>query len=158
MNTICIKVLCTEQNKNKKARVLTFRFGYFCFGQFSPLLFKTHFLPFNALSSKGEAMGTAAPLIITVYPRNDGVLSRRLVVAIRVPSTYQQSPPNPTDSAVKIEERPGMTVYALYVFLNIQVGKESIVPSFYLFIYSFKFTGSLEASRVRPSTERRPCV
>lgn len=61
----------------------------------------------------GEAMGTAAPIIITVYPRNDGVLSRRLMVAIRIPSTYQQSPPTPTDSAIRIEDRPGMTVYAL---------------------------------------------
>lgn len=58
-------------------------------------------------------MGTAAPIIVTVYPRNDGVLSRRLVVAIRIPSSYQPSPPTPTDSAVKIEERPGMTVYTL---------------------------------------------
>lgn len=61
----------------------------------------------------GEAMGTAAPIIITVYPRNDGVLSRRLTVAIRVPSAYQQSPPAPTDGAIRVEERPGMTVYAL---------------------------------------------
>lgn len=58
-------------------------------------------------------MGTAAPIIITVYPRNDGVLSRRLMVAIRIPSIYQQSPPTPTDSTIRIEERPGMTVYAL---------------------------------------------
>lgn len=58
-------------------------------------------------------MGTAAPIIITVYPRNDGVLSRRLVVGIKIPSVYQPSPPNPTDSAIRIEERPGMTVYAL---------------------------------------------
>ncbi|XP_018523166.1 heme-binding protein 1 [Lates calcarifer] len=64
-------------------------------------------------NEQGEAMGTAAPIIITVYPRNDGVLSRRLVVGIRIPTIYQQSPPTPTDSAVRIEERPGMTVYAL---------------------------------------------
>lgn len=61
----------------------------------------------------GEAMGTAAPTIITVYPRNDGVLSRRLVVAIRIPTVYQQSPPTPTDSSIRVEERPGMTVYTL---------------------------------------------
>lgn len=66
-----------------------------------------------ASSTKGEAMGTAAPIIITVYPRNDGVLSRRLMVGIRIPTNYQQSPPTPTDSAIRIEERPGMTVYAL---------------------------------------------
>ncbi|CAB1449899.1 unnamed protein product [Pleuronectes platessa] len=64
-------------------------------------------------NEQGEAMGTAAPLIITVYPRNDGVLSRRLVVGIRVPTAYQQSPPTPSDSAIRIEERPGMTVYTL---------------------------------------------
>uniref|UniRef100_A0A3Q2XIR6 Heme-binding protein 1 n=1 Tax=Hippocampus comes TaxID=109280 RepID=A0A3Q2XIR6_HIPCM len=65
------------------------------------------------LFQQGEAMGTAAPTIITVYPRNDGVLSRRLVVAIRIPTVYQQSPPTPTDSTIRVEERPGMTVYTL---------------------------------------------
>ncbi|XP_037113577.1 heme-binding protein 1-like [Syngnathus acus] len=64
-------------------------------------------------NEQGEAMGTAAPTIITVYPRNDGVLSRRLVVAIRIPTVYQQCPPTPTDTTVKVEERPGMTVYTL---------------------------------------------
>lgn len=60
-------------------------------------------------------MGIAFPIIITVYPRNDGVFSRRLAVGIRIPNAYQQDPPAPTDGAVKIEDRPGMTVYALYV-------------------------------------------
>ncbi|KAL6103357.1 hebp1 [Pungitius sinensis] len=64
-------------------------------------------------NEQGEAMGTAAPIIITVYPRNDGVLSRRLVVAIRIPSGYQMMPPAPSDSGIKIEERSGMTVYTL---------------------------------------------
>ncbi|XP_061567667.1 heme-binding protein 1-like [Cololabis saira] len=64
-------------------------------------------------NEQGEAMGMAFPIIITVYPRNDGVLSRRLAAGIRIPSTYQQSPPTPGDSAIMIEERPGMTVYAL---------------------------------------------
>uniref|UniRef100_A0A8C3APK9 Heme-binding protein 1 n=1 Tax=Cyclopterus lumpus TaxID=8103 RepID=A0A8C3APK9_CYCLU len=64
-------------------------------------------------NDQGVGMGTAAPIIVTVYPRNDGVLSRRLVVAIRIPSSYQLSPPTPTDSAIGIEERPGMTVYTL---------------------------------------------
>ncbi|TDH02589.1 hypothetical protein EPR50_G00154230 [Perca flavescens] len=64
-------------------------------------------------NEEGEAMGTTAPIIITVYPRNDGVLSRRLVVAIRIPTSYQQNPPTPTDGAVKVEERHGMTVYSL---------------------------------------------
>uniref|UniRef100_A0A8C6SEM7 Heme-binding protein 1 n=1 Tax=Neogobius melanostomus TaxID=47308 RepID=A0A8C6SEM7_9GOBI len=59
------------------------------------------------------AMGTATPIIITVYPRNDGVLSRRLVAGIRIPTMYQQAPPPPTDTSIRIEERPGMTVYAL---------------------------------------------
>lgn len=64
-------------------------------------------------------MGTAAPIIMTVYPRNDGVFSRRLVVAIRIPTSYQQEAPTPTDSAIRIEERPGMTVYALYVSFKV---------------------------------------
>uniref|UniRef100_A0A4W6DMJ1 Heme-binding protein 1 n=1 Tax=Lates calcarifer TaxID=8187 RepID=A0A4W6DMJ1_LATCA len=66
-------------------------------------------------NEQGKLIRITAPIIITVYPRNDGVLSRRLVVGIRIPTIYQQSPPTPTDSAVRIEERPGMTVYALYV-------------------------------------------
>ncbi|MED6286499.1 hypothetical protein CHARACLAT_006701, partial [Characodon lateralis] len=64
-------------------------------------------------NEQGEAMGIAFPIIITVYPRNDGVFSRRLVVGIQIPIAYQQDPPAPTDSAIRIEERPGMTVYAL---------------------------------------------
>ncbi|XP_029014632.1 heme-binding protein 1-like [Betta splendens] len=64
-------------------------------------------------NEQGESMGTAAPIIITVFPRNDGVLSRRLMVAIKIPSVYQQCPPNPSDATIQIEERPGMTVYAL---------------------------------------------
>ncbi|XP_038129719.1 heme-binding protein 1-like [Cyprinodon tularosa] len=64
-------------------------------------------------NEQGEAMGIAFPIIITVYPRNDGVFSRRLVVGIRIPNAYQREPPVPTDSAIKVEERPGMTVYAL---------------------------------------------
>ncbi|MEQ2272235.1 hypothetical protein XENORESO_017133, partial [Xenotaenia resolanae] len=66
-------------------------------------------------NEQGEAMGIAFPIIITVYPRNDGIFSRRLVVGIQIPIAYQQDPPAPTDSAIRIEERPGMTVYALYV-------------------------------------------
>uniref|UniRef100_A0A3B3YUQ1 Heme-binding protein 1 n=1 Tax=Poecilia mexicana TaxID=48701 RepID=A0A3B3YUQ1_9TELE len=62
-----------------------------------------------------QAMGIAFPIIITVYPRNDGVFSRRLAVGIRIPNAYQQDPPAPTDSTIRVEERPGMTVYALYV-------------------------------------------
>lgn len=64
-------------------------------------------------------MGTATPVIITVYPRNDGVLSRRLVAGIRIPTMYQQAPPPPSDTSIRIEERPGMTVYALYVVFNV---------------------------------------
>ena len=58
-------------------------------------------------------MGTAAPITITVFPRDDGVISRRLVVGIRIPMAHQRSPPTPSDGAIRIEERPGMTVYAL---------------------------------------------
>ncbi|KAI9527032.1 hypothetical protein NQZ68_034017 [Dissostichus eleginoides] len=67
-------------------------------------------------NEQAVAMGTAAPIIVTVYPRNDGVLSRRLVVAIRIPNSYQQEPPTPSDTAITVEERPGMTVYALRQF------------------------------------------
>ncbi|PWA15510.1 hypothetical protein CCH79_00014760, partial [Gambusia affinis] len=64
-------------------------------------------------NEQGEAMGIAFPIVITVYPRNDGVFSRRLTVGIRIPNAYQQDPPAPTDSAIVVEERPGMTVYTL---------------------------------------------
>ncbi|XP_030649916.1 heme-binding protein 1-like [Chanos chanos] len=64
-------------------------------------------------NDQGEAMGTTTPIIITVFPRDDGAMTRRLVAAIRIPTRYQGSPPAPTDSAIKIEDRPGMTVYAL---------------------------------------------
>ncbi|KAJ4920677.1 hypothetical protein JOQ06_016390 [Pogonophryne albipinna] len=67
-------------------------------------------------NEQAVAMGTASPIIVTVYPRNDGVLSRRLVVAIRIPTSYQQEPPTPSDTAITMEERPGMTVYALRQF------------------------------------------
>ncbi|XP_067089614.1 heme-binding protein 1-like [Osmerus mordax] len=64
-------------------------------------------------NEEGEAMGTAPPIIITVYPRDDGVMSRRLVVALKIPTQYQTSPPAPVDSAIRITEQQGMTVYAL---------------------------------------------
>ncbi|KAK5885400.1 hypothetical protein CesoFtcFv8_019109 [Champsocephalus esox] len=67
-------------------------------------------------NEQAVAMGTAAPIIVTVYPRNDGVLSRRLVVAIRIPTSYQQEAPTPSDTAITVEDRPGMTVYALRQF------------------------------------------
>ncbi|XP_033945522.1 heme-binding protein 1-like [Pseudochaenichthys georgianus] len=67
-------------------------------------------------NEQAVAMGTAAPIIVTVYPRNDGVLSRRLVVAIRIPTSYQLEPPTPSDTAITVEDRPGMTVYALRQF------------------------------------------
>ncbi|KAL3054240.1 hypothetical protein OYC64_006546 [Pagothenia borchgrevinki] len=67
-------------------------------------------------NEQAVAMGTAAPIIITVYPRNDGVLSRRLVVAIRIPTSYQQEPPTPSDTTITVEDRSGMTVYALRQF------------------------------------------
>lgn len=105
-------------------------------------------------------MGTAAPIIMTVYPRNDGVFSRRLVVAIRIPTSYQQEPPTPTDSAIRIEERPGMTVYALYVSFKVVL---LLLLLFDVCIQQvlwnlFQFAGSLEASQGRASTEQRPCV
>ncbi|CAL8302067.1 unnamed protein product [Merluccius merluccius] len=64
-------------------------------------------------NDQGVAMGTASPIATTVFPRDDGVMSRRLVVGLRIPVAHQRSPPTPSDSAIRIEERPGMTVYAL---------------------------------------------
>ncbi|KAJ7992639.1 hypothetical protein DPEC_G00280760 [Dallia pectoralis] len=64
-------------------------------------------------NEQGEAMGTTSPVIITVYPRDDGVMSRRLVVSLRIPTHYQICAPVPNDGAIKIEDRPGMTVYTL---------------------------------------------
>ncbi|XP_028843095.1 heme-binding protein 1-like [Denticeps clupeoides] len=64
-------------------------------------------------NDQGEAMGTPAPITITVFPRDDGVMSRRLIAAFRIPTRYQETPPAPTDSSIRIEDRPGMTVYAL---------------------------------------------
>ncbi|KAL4658022.1 heme-binding protein 1-like [Arapaima gigas] len=61
----------------------------------------------------GEAMGMTMPITITVFPKDDGGLLRRFVVGLRLPSRYQESPPAPTDTGIKIEDRPGMTVYAL---------------------------------------------
>lgn len=58
-------------------------------------------------------MGNTMPIIMTVFPRDDGAMLRRLVVAVRIPSRYQVCPPTPTDSTIKIEDRPGMTVYSL---------------------------------------------
>lgn len=58
-------------------------------------------------------MNTPVPVIFTVFPRDDGSLNRRLVAALRIPSSFQISPPTPTDSSIRIEDRPGMTVYVL---------------------------------------------
>uniref|UniRef100_A0A8C1VIS8 Heme-binding protein 1 n=1 Tax=Cyprinus carpio TaxID=7962 RepID=A0A8C1VIS8_CYPCA len=60
-------------------------------------------------------MNTPVPIIFTVFPRDDGSLNRRLVAALRIPLAFQIAPPTPTDSSIRIEERPGMTVYVLYV-------------------------------------------
>ncbi|XP_008328543.1 heme-binding protein 1 [Cynoglossus semilaevis] len=83
------------------------------FDQVSGELVRKLLMYIGGSNRQGESMGTATPIIITVYPRNDGVLSRRLVVGIRIPTMYQQEPPTPIDSSIRIEERPGMTVYAL---------------------------------------------
>ncbi|XP_026095684.1 heme-binding protein 1-like [Carassius auratus] len=66
-------------------------------------------------NEQGEVMNTPVPIIFTVFPRDDGSLNRRLVAALRIPSSFQIAPPNPTDSSIRIEDRPGMTVYILYV-------------------------------------------
>ncbi|KAL4647885.1 heme-binding protein 1-like [Arapaima gigas] len=64
-------------------------------------------------NDKGEGMGMTAPICITVFPRDDGSLSDRIVTGLRIPERYQGNPPTPTDSAIQFEERPAMTVYAL---------------------------------------------
>ncbi|XP_007236213.3 heme-binding protein 1 [Astyanax mexicanus] len=64
-------------------------------------------------NEEGEAMGTSFPIVITVYPRDDGVMTRRLVAAMRIPNSYRTETPTPTDNGIRIEERPGMTVYTL---------------------------------------------
>ncbi|XP_066530005.1 heme-binding protein 1-like [Hoplias malabaricus] len=64
-------------------------------------------------NEQGEAMGTIMPIVITVFPRDDGVMTRRLVAGMQIPHSYRNEPPSPTDSGIRIEERPGMTVYAL---------------------------------------------
>ena len=61
----------------------------------------------------GVGMGVTVPVAITVFTKDDGAMSRRFVIGLRIPSRYQDKPPAPIDSSVKIEERPGMTVYAL---------------------------------------------
>ncbi|CAG01661.1 unnamed protein product [Tetraodon nigroviridis] len=58
------------------------------FDQISGELVRKLLMYIGGSNEQGEAMGTATPI-------------------------YQQSPPTPSDTAVKIEERPGMTVYAL---------------------------------------------
>ncbi|KAJ8254307.1 hypothetical protein COCON_G00209190 [Conger conger] len=64
-------------------------------------------------NDRGVGMGVTVPVAITVFTRDDGAMSRRFVIGLRIPSRYQDNPPAPTDSSVKIEDRPGMTVYAL---------------------------------------------
>lgn len=83
------------------------------FDQVSGELVRKLLMYIGGSNEPAEAMGTATPVIITVYPRNDGVLSRRLVAGIRIPTSYQVAPPPPSDTSIRIEERPGMTVYAL---------------------------------------------
>ncbi|CAL8265547.1 unnamed protein product [Boreogadus saida] len=83
------------------------------FDQVTAELVRKLLMYIGGTNDQAEAMGTAAPITITVFPRDDGVMSRRLVVGIRIPMAYQRSPPAPSDSAIRIEERPGMTVYAL---------------------------------------------
>ncbi|XP_036421595.1 heme-binding protein 1-like [Colossoma macropomum] len=64
-------------------------------------------------NEQGEAMGTTIPIVITVFPRDDGVMTRRLVAGMQIPNSYRNEPPTPTDSGIRIEDRPGMTVYTL---------------------------------------------
>ncbi|XP_012681382.1 heme-binding protein 1 [Clupea harengus] len=83
------------------------------FDQVSGELVRRLLMYFGGSNEQGEAMGNTTPIVITVFPRDDGAMMRRLVVAVRIPSRYQVCPPDPTDSTIKIEDRPGMTVYSL---------------------------------------------
>ncbi|KAL2100988.1 hypothetical protein ACEWY4_002749 [Coilia grayii] len=83
------------------------------FDQVSGELVRKLLMYIGGSNEQEEAMGNTAPILITVFPRDDGAMMRRVVVAIRVPQRYQICPPTPTDSMIKIEDRPGMTVYSL---------------------------------------------
>ncbi|XP_058876273.1 heme-binding protein 1-like [Acipenser ruthenus] len=63
-------------------------------------------------NDKGIGMGMTAPVSITAFPKEDGSLSGKLNVGIRIPTKFQSDPPSPTDETVKIEQRSGMTVYS----------------------------------------------
>ncbi|MGH0160197.1 UNVERIFIED_CONTAM: hypothetical protein FKN15_038777 [Acipenser sinensis] len=64
-------------------------------------------------NDKGIGMGMTAPVSITAFPKEDGSLSGKLNVGIRIPTKFQSDPPSPTDETVKIEQRSGMTVYSM---------------------------------------------
>ncbi|XP_051571672.1 heme-binding protein 1-like [Myxocyprinus asiaticus] len=83
------------------------------FNQVSGELMRKLLMYMSGSNEQGEVMNTPIPVIFTVFPRDDGTLNRRLVAALRIPMGFQISAPTPSDSTIKIEERPGITVYAL---------------------------------------------
>ncbi|MBN3319788.1 HEBP1 protein, partial [Atractosteus spatula] len=64
-------------------------------------------------NDRGQGLGMTAPVCITAFLRDDGSWTRRFIFGLRVPSGFQESPPVPTETGVRIDDRPGMTVYAL---------------------------------------------
>ncbi|XP_076122972.1 heme-binding protein 1-like [Alosa pseudoharengus] len=115
------KLLSTETKDGVSYEVRRYDNGKFAtissegrtFDQVSGELVRRLLMYIGGSNEQGEAMGNTMPIILTVFPRDDGAMLRRVVVAVRIPSRYQVCPPAPTDSTIKIEDRPGMTVYSL---------------------------------------------
>ncbi|XP_006002011.1 heme-binding protein 1 [Latimeria chalumnae] len=63
-------------------------------------------------NESGTGMGMTAPVRIMAHPNEDGSLQQKNTVLLRIPSHFQDQPPQPTDKAIRIEEREGLTVYS----------------------------------------------
>ncbi|XP_028671200.1 heme-binding protein 1-like [Erpetoichthys calabaricus] len=63
-------------------------------------------------NDKGVGMGMTAPVSMITFPKADGSLSGKLKVGLRLPTKFQVEPPKPIDEGIRIEDRPGMTVYS----------------------------------------------
>ncbi|XP_042527493.1 heme-binding protein 1 isoform X2 [Dipodomys spectabilis] len=63
-------------------------------------------------NDRGIGMGMTVPISFAVFPTDDGSLQKRLKVWFRIPNQFQSDPPAPSDEAVRIEEREGITVYS----------------------------------------------
>ncbi|XP_051996394.1 heme-binding protein 1-like [Xyrauchen texanus] len=105
--------VCYEVRRYDAAKHVSVSLEGRSFDQASGELMRKLLMYMSGSNEQGEVMNTPIPVIFTVFPRDDGTLNRRLVAALRIPMSFQISPPTPSDSAIKIEERPGITVYAL---------------------------------------------